>query len=89
MNKLITWYSRRLTRSNLLDTETQDVENRVAFSDPIIRAYLSPCRNCSICEYDCERILDLSIPVIEANNIRGPCIPVDLTKFEKEFFDYE
>ena len=85
INKLICWYSKNICQSK--DDEPQN--NRVAESAYILRAYISPCKNCSICEYDCERILDLSIPVIEANNIRGPCIPVDLTKFEKEFFDYE
>ena len=85
INKLICWYSKNICQSK--DDELQN--NRVAESAYILRAYISPCKNCSICEYDCERILDLSIPVIEANNIRGPCIPVDLTKFEKEFFDYE
>ena len=84
INKLICWYSKNICQSKADEPQN----NRVAESAYILRAYISPCRNCSICEYDCERILDLSIPVIEANNIRGPCIPVDLTKFEKEFFDY-
>lgn len=85
INKLICWYSKNVFQSKA----DEPTNNRVAESAYILRAYISPCRNCSICEYDCERILDLSIPVIEANNIRGPRIPVDLTKFEKEFFDYE
>lgn len=89
MNKLITWYSRRLTRSNLLDTETQDVENRVAFSDPIIRAYLSPCRNCKNCGYDCQGKGYMTQAVIETSKIRGPCEPVDITKIAKECFTYE
>ena len=84
INKLICWYSKNICQSKADEPQN----NRVAESAYILRAYISPCRNCSICEYDCERIVDLSIPVIEANNIRGPCIPVDLTKFEKEFFDY-
>ena len=85
INKLICWYSKNICQPKADEPQN----NRVADSAYILRAYISPCRNCSICEYDCERILDLSIPVIEANNIRGPCIPVGLTKFEKEFFDYE
>ena len=90
LGRMIAWYSKTvLTKLGKTPAPETAVQGRVALLPPILRAYISPCKNCSICEYDCERILDLSIPVIEANNIRGPCIPVDLTKFEKEFFDYE
>ena len=89
MNKLITWYSRRLTRSNLPDADTQNAENRVALSDPIIRAYLSPCRNCKNCGYDCQGKGYITQAVIETSKIRGPCEPVDITKIAKEYFTYE
>ena len=89
MNKLITWYSRRLTRSNLPDADTQNAENCVALSDPIIRAYLSPCRNCKNCGYDCQGKGYITQAVIETSKIRGPCEPVDITKIAKEYFTYE
>ena len=88
MNKLITWYSRRLAQSSTPETAMQP-ENRVALSAPIIRAYLSPCRNCKNCGYDCQDKGYITQAVIETSKIRGPCEPVDITKIAKEYFTYE
>ena len=49
INRLITWYSRRLTGKPEIPTEEDPSENRVADLAPYIRAYLSPCRNCKNC----------------------------------------
>ncbi len=84
INKIIAWYSKQVIYKIIEPTH----ESRVAFSAPIIRAYLSHCRYCKNCEDDCKsNILD-SDAVIEANNIRGPCEPVDLTKYAKEILIY-
>ena len=61
INKLICWYSKNICQAKADEPQN----NRVAESAYILRAYISPCRNCSICEYDCEGILDLSIPKLE------------------------
>ena len=53
INRLITWYSRRLTGSDADESNGNEPENRVALFAPIIRAYLSPCRSCKNCRYDC------------------------------------
>ena len=74
INKLVSWYSRKLTQES---TEKAQ-ENRVALSVPIIRAYISHCENCKNCEYDCQSIYKSYTAVIEANNIRGPCFPSDI-----------
>ncbi len=49
MNKIIAWYSKKVTVNNA-------PENRVALFAPIIRAYISPCKNCKYCIYDCSSI---------------------------------
>lgn len=46
--------------------------NRVAVSEHIIRAYISPCRNCRKCDYDCVRSSISSGRGIVRNDIRGP-----------------
>jgi len=46
-------------------------ENRVAVSDPITRAYISP-PNCKHCIYDCWRTVDMASP-FSGILIRGPC----------------
>ena len=54
INRLITWYSRRLTGSDADESNRNEPENRVALFASIIRAYLSPCRSCKNCRYDCQ-----------------------------------
>ena len=88
MNRLVTWYSRRLTGGSQTDEREGMAENRVAFSCPIICAYLS-LWNCKNCGYDCQGKSNRYPAVIETSKIRGPCVPVDITKIAKEFFIYE
>ena len=89
INRLITWYSRRLTGSDADESNGNEPENRVALFAPIIRAYLSPCRSCKNCRYDCQGKSIYPDAVIETSKIRGPCVPVDITKIAKELFTYE
>ncbi len=86
INKMIAWYSKQIIYK-IIEVSP---ENRVALSDTIIRTYLSPCKNCMNCKYDCiDNILN-SYTVNSANNIRGPSMPIDLTKnFSKEIYTYE
>lgn len=56
--------------SYTIDTVAYD-ENRVASFAPIIRAYLSHCRNCKNCRYDCRKI-EVSESGVFTNTIRGP-----------------
>lgn len=85
INKLVAWYSKKITRDFAPKTE----ETRVAESDHIIRAYISHCWNCKNCIYDCGNVYIGSAAVIETNNIRGPCIPADMQKTRKGDFLYE
>ena len=50
-------------------------ENRVAHFAPIIRAYISPCKNCKNCKNtkDCRNIYISYITTKEYKEIRGPC----------------
>ena len=89
LNRLVTWYSRRLTNTDADESYGNEPENRVAHFAPIIRAYLSPCRNCKNCRYDCQGKSIYPEAVIETSKIRGPCVPVDITKIAKELFTYE
>lgn len=89
LNRLVTWYSRRLTSPDADESYGNEPENRVALSAPIIRAYLSPCRSCKNCRYDCQGKSIYPTAVVETSKIRGPCVPVDITKIAKEFFTYE
>ena len=89
INRLIAWYSRRLTGKTEIPTEEDQSENRVADLAPYIRAYLSPCRNCKNCGYDCQSESYDPLTVMETSKIRGPCGPVDITKIAKECFTYE
>lgn len=85
INRLIAWYSKKVISSILSNAE----ENRVAFFSPIIRAYFSLCWNCKNYNYDCKGYYNTPIAEIKRNHIRGPCIPVDITKIAKEIFIYE
>lgn len=89
LNRMVAWYSKRLTGQFQEAEDESDAESRVALLNPILRAYLSPCRNCKNCEYDCSSVKGYTPAVIEASNIRGPCRPADITKIAKEFFTYE
>lgn len=89
LNRIVTWYSRRLTTCGTDRSCEEKPESRVALFAPIIRAYLSPCRSCKNCRYDCQGKSIYPTAVIETSKIRGPCMPVDITKIAKEFFTYE
>ena len=69
INKLIAWYSKRITQEIVSDMS----ENRVADFIPIIRAYISHCWNCKNCIYDCGNVYKGYTSVIYLTNIRGPC----------------
>ena len=85
INKIVAWYSKRIT----LEFLSRTAETRVAESDHIIRAYISHCRNCKNCIYDCGNVYMGFTAVIELNSIRGPCIPTEAQKTEKGDFKYE
>ena len=91
LNKLVAWYSRRQTSAGTAVDEMAEStgENGVAFSAPIIRAYLYMCRNCKNCRYVCQGKSIYPEAVVETSKIRGPCAPVDITKIAKELFTYE
>ena len=78
LNKMILWYSRRITTKTASDCTGQTLESRVALSAPIIRAYFSLCWNCQNCVYDC-RSVSIKTWYIDANHIRGPCTFADLS----------
>lgn len=79
LNRLVAWYSRRVSKCMRWQDEAEVDENRVALSTPIIRAYLSPCRNCKNCEYDCQRT-GIEQEVLFTETVRGPT----WVNFEKE-----
>lgn len=79
MNRLITWYSRRLTGKAEGQAEEILSQNRVADSASYIRAYFSLCRNCKNCNYDCQSKESWELQKLS----------VDLTKIAKERFIYE
>lgn len=90
INRLVAWYSRRLTEAVEGEAgEPSAPENRVADFPFIIRAYFSPCRNRKNCNYDCKGERDHIFAEKEKGTIRGPCVPVDLTRIAKECFSYE
>lgn len=89
LNKLVAWYSRRIVPLLSSDGSDSECENRVAHFAPIYRVYLSLCRNCKNCEYDCVSKNKDSPADGFTNQIRGPCMPTDLTKTAKENFRYE
>lgn len=89
LNRIVAWYSRRLTGAMAGRAHQNEPEGGVALSAPIIRAYLSPCRSCKKCIYDCKGKSIYPEAVIETSKIRGPCAPVDITKIAKELFTYE
>ena len=80
----------KMENSKITDNSEHPAENddsiwkksRVALSAPIIYAYLSQCRNCENCKYDCKGKDNRDLAREE--QIRGPCVPVDLTKLGKE-----
>ena len=86
INRLVAWYGKKLAGK---DTNQED-ENRVAHLNPLTRAYLSQCRNCENCNYDCQSSIYVKL-LTESNkgHIRGPCKAVDLSKIAKEIVEYE
>ena len=64
-------YSRRIMKQTEHARPKCGVKNRVALSVPIIRAYLSLCRNCKNCSYDCRRMIYSR--AMAAQTIRGLC----------------
>lgn len=85
INRLIAWYSKKII-SKYVSVDVPEQESRVAHSTPIIRAYLSQCRNCENCIYDCKSIYITTIQVLgNIQQIRGPC----LVKQERQENDHE
>lgn len=85
LNRIVTWYSRRLTQG--LDSEkgAEGCRCRVALSNNILRAYFSLCgyTNC-ICDCTC-----IGVYRGQSNQqIRGPCKSVNLLNYKKEYFSY-
>ena len=82
LNRLVAWYSRKLTNCDADESDGDEPENRVALSAPIIRAYLSLCRNCKNCRYDCQGKSIYPEAGVETSKIRGPCALVDITNYQ-------
>ncbi len=89
IGRLIAMYSRQLLSEHAEKAENSSAQNRVALFDAyILRAYFSHS-NCKNCIYDCKGNCLYYLPVVDANKIRGPCGPVDITLIAKEMFTYE
>jgi len=73
INRMVAWYSNKLHMNNTEPQSEEPDENRVALFAPIIRAYLSHCRNCKNCYYDCWMTYIDSNNNLVKNQIRGPC----------------
>lgn len=90
INRLVAWYSRKLTGAAGKPDMISVPESRVADSPSIIiRAYFSPCRKWKNCKDDCKGERDHLCVGNKTRMIRGPCVPVDLTRIAKECFSYE
>ncbi len=84
--KLVAWFSRKLH----FPAKSARLENRVAVSAPIIRAYISSPKSWKNCTYDCKECSCTTDPtVIENHESQGHIAPIDLSKSPKEYFDYE
>ena len=86
MSRMVAWFSRRyLLNHGFLTPE----KIRVSLPYYIYCAYFSLCRNWKNCKYDCRSCNRAPVENLSTNEIRGPCSPVDLNMFAKEFFTYE
>ena len=89
LSQMVAWYSRKLT-CGLVEIEDEPGKKfRIAHSDTIIYTYLSLCRNCKNCNYDCQKVNITKLVVQDRKQIRGPCGAIDLTKIAKESLFYE
>ncbi|MDE6852094.1 MAG: hypothetical protein K2J67_06335, partial [Lachnospiraceae bacterium] len=93
LSQMVSWYSRKLT-CDLVEIEDESEDEagkkfRIAHSDTIIYTYLSLCRNCKNCNYDCQRVNITKLAEQDRRQIRGPCGTVDLTEIAKESLFYE
>ena len=93
LSQMVAWYSRKLT-CDLVEIEDESEDEagkkfRIAHSDTIIYTYLSLCRNCKNCNYDCQRVNITTLAVQDRRQIRGPCGAVNLTEIAKESLFYE
>lgn len=97
LSRMVAWYSRKLTYDLVEDANESEDEikdesgekSRVAHSGTIIYTYLSLCRNCKNCNYDCKRVNLIKLAVQDRKQIWGPCGTVDLTEIAKESLFYE
>ncbi len=81
LSRMVAWYSKFVLDGQGGTIPLSPSKNRVALSALI---YISLCRNCRNCDYDC-RSTGLDSPADHPPNL----IPVDLTTIMKECFDYE
>lgn len=97
LSRMVAWYSRKLTYDLVENGNESGDEGkaesgekfRVAHSGTIIYTYLSLCRNCKNCNYDCQKVNITTLAVQDRKQIRGPCGAVDLTEIAKESLFYE
>ena len=95
LSQMVAWYSRKLTcdfmeTGNEFEIKDESGEKScVAHSAPIIYTYLSLCRNCKNCNYDCQIVNITTLAVQDRKLIRSPCGAVDLTEIAKESLFYE
>lgn len=85
INRLVVWHGRKLIEK----IADPDHQNRVALSEPIIRAYFSLCLNNQERIYDCGSINNNSDAAIFDWDIRGPCGIADISERVKENLRYE
>jgi len=89
MSRMVAWFSKRILEDHARIDSIDPQKNRVALLRPIYRAYLSQCRNCKSCNYDCSSKSIYRTVTQDGFHIRGPCLTVDLTIIAKEKFTYE
>lgn len=89
LSRMVAWYSRRLTGGYEEMQNESGTDGRVALLEPIINTYLSLCRNCKNCKYDCQGVNIKDLAVANRKQIRGQCRAVDLNEIAKERLFYE
>lgn len=86
---LVTWFSRSLIKKITNGTDVNYTKNRIALLSYIKHVYISQCKYCNSCKYDCNGKYCNRDAVVQSCKIRGPCEPIDLIKLSRELSYYE